>query len=383
MNKNTPKALVLCMLISLLTGCFPSGELKTSSEPVTNSANNATSSENSDNSESSAPAAPAVPQDLEHVKFNIELDSEYPTELPVVKAKLATFDFEEVKPIFLGDKNVTAEGNGIYYTDDGITFIVRDDQIDYWASHRYGNDEEKQLIYTIQTAAVNNLSQNYMNYPSINSELEGFPRSEALERANELVEKVGLKYFGEPTVYTFISEEVEVNLAGKITAYKDGGDILEIHLPKENEFYYIKYPTTFNDITAPETNDTIYGGTHQALSFVKIILTKDELVDFSCIGVYEEIEVVDTIPIKCSAESALSKLYDYYLHRENEGNMKERYEYNSLDLAYITFDENYDTGEITYKPLWCAEGTVYDLDGTRLANSGDKYIDPATGFVFG
>ena len=192
--------IIILMLTVMLTGCFPSGELKTSSEPDANNKNNVTSSENSDNSESSAPTAPAVPQDLEHVKFNIELDSEYPTELPIIKAKIATFDFEEVKPIFLGDKNVTAEGNGIYYTDDGVTFVVRNDIIAYHTDHYYDNDGENRLIYQIQSAAVKDVARYYMNYPNVNSELEGFPRSEAIERANELVERVGLKYLGEPIV---------------------------------------------------------------------------------------------------------------------------------------------------------------------------------------
>ena len=371
--------IIILMLTVMLTGCFPSGELKTSSEPDANNKNNVTSSENSDNSESSAPTAPAVPQDLEHVKFNIELDSEYPTELPIIKAKRATFDFEEVKPIFLGDKNVTAEGNGIYYTDDGVTFVVRNDIIAYHTDHYYDNDGENRLIYQIQSAAVKDVARYYMNYPNVNSELEGFPRSEAIERANELVERVGLKYLGEPIVYTLTSEDVDINVAGILM--DNEGNELEVHLPKEEEFYFVSYLTTYNEIPAPTRSYTIYEDVSQALSKLDIILTKDRLVDFSCVGMYDEIEVVETSQINCSAETALSKLYDYYA--ANEGNIKQHYEYSDLNLVYLTYSANYDTGEFTYKPIWCVSGTRSRLDDPATGKQHtDKLIDSTTGFVF-
>ena len=376
MNKKIAKALVLCMLFSLLTGCFPTGELKTSSEPATNSTYNTAP----EDSEKSSTATSAIPDDLEYVKFDIELTNEYPTELPVIKAKKATFDFEEVKSIFLDGKSVTVGENGIYYTDDGVTFFVRDNQISYMVDHVFDNDSEKRLAYMIQSTAAGDATDRYMRYQNINSELEGFPRSEALERANELLEKVDVKYTSEPIVYTFTSDDVDLNTVGYISGSKDGSDTLEVHLPKEDEFYLVKYLTTYNDIPVPEGSYAVFDEGH-VWSNVDIILTKDELVSFKCYGVYDKIEVIDTTLIKCNAETALSRLYDYYVIKEAEGDMEQHLEYDKLSLAYITYNQNYETGEVTYKPMWCVSGTRF-METSEKKTHTDKFIDPTTGFVF-
>ena len=223
-----------------------------------------------------------------------------------------------------------------------------------------------------------------MRYKKLNSELEGFPRSEALARANELVEKVGLKYLGKPTVYTFTSEEVDENLKELMySSIKDENpSMLEVHLPKEEEFYLVDYLTTFNDIPAPDISSSVFDGTYQALSFAQIILTKDELVSFQCVGTYDNIEIDGTSRINCSPATALSKLYDYYAIKEENGQMRDRFEYNKLSLSYMTFSVDEGTGDVIYKPVWHVTGIRRPLNDPEKELLTGKFIDPATGFVF-
>ena len=381
MNNKIIKALVLCILISLLTGCFPSGEPKRSSTPETSTANNTGTPDNSNGGGVSEPAAFAVPNDLEHVKLDIKPPENYPTELPVIRAKTATFDAEKVRSIFLDGKNIIEENGDRCYTDDGMSFIVRDHQIDYWAEHRYDNDDEKQLVYVIQSTAAYDADSYYMRYPNINSELEGFPRSEAKQRADELIEKLGIKYLGEPTIYAFTSEDVNVNLQGRIITGKDKPDsTVDVSLPKDAQFYLIKYLSAYNGIPIPGyIADSVFGNVYQTAPFVNIILTKDELVEFSCYRVFDELEVTDTIRVNCAPDTVLSKLYDHYSIRDEK--MEYRLEYYGLDFVYVTYEENYNTGEFVYKPLWCATGHYVSLeDGKRRHDN--KFIDPATGLVF-
>ena len=352
--------IIILMLTVMLTGCFPSGELKTSSEPAANSTNNVTPSDNSDNSE------PDAPKELEHVKFNIELDGEYPTEVPVIKTKRAVFDVEEMKALFIAGKDIIFEETGDnvnnFYTADGAWLCVRNDGITYIPDeHMYDDDTEKKYISRMQQIAATYTRDYRKLFPNINSELEDFPRSEAIERANELVKTVGVKYLGEPTVYTFTAEDIH-NFDEKIT------------LSKNDEFYLVIFPTAYGDIPVlPWSIGGNYG------SKAEVILTKEKLVKLDYYNVFDNIEVIDTVQIKCGAENALSRLYDYHSIDETP---KFRFEYDGLDITYIT--DSYDTknGVFTYRPLWCASGTMYEMDGQMMANNCDKFIDPATGFVF-
>ena len=98
MSKKATKALILCALLSLLTGCYPTGELEQPDKPA---ANNSTSADGN-----SEPNTFNIPNDLKNVKFNFELDGDHPTELPVIKAKGHWFDAEAMKAMFVDMENI-------------------------------------------------------------------------------------------------------------------------------------------------------------------------------------------------------------------------------------------------------------------------------------
>lgn len=357
MNKKTATVLILCVLLSLLTGCFPTGEMKISSNGIEASL---------DSSEAFQTATPTIPNDVTNIKFNIAMADDYPTEAPVIKAKRMTFDDTKMKEMFIGGKEIIKELSGRnvvnYYTADGAWLCVRNDGITFKPEdYTYSSEIEKGTISRMQeNAATYSLSYN-KSFTNINIELENFPRSEAIERANELVEKIGVKYLGEPTIYTFTADDIH-NFDEQIT------------LSKQDEFYLVIYQTTYSDIPV-----SLEPNLDNFESRVEIILTKDKLVKLDCHDVFENIEVIDTVQVKCDGKNALSRLYDYYSIAEPTEYL---YEYDNLSLTYITKERNSEKGEYTYKPLWCASGNMYDSNGQMMANNISKYIDPATGFVF-
>lgn len=355
--------IVILMLTVLLTGCFPSGELKTSSEPAVNGENNGTSSDNLGNSE------PAAPKELENVEFNIELDGEYPTELPVIMAKRAVFDVEEMKALFIAGKDIIHEqitdSVNNFYTSDGAWLCVQKSGITFIPDeHMYDDAPEKKDISRMQVTVAEYATIFNKRFPHIDSELPGFPRSEAVERANELVEKVGVKYLGAPTVYTFTAEDTH-NFDENIT------------LSKEDEFYLVQYPTTYSDIPISFSSQHIFGDISNTASKVDVLLTKDKLVKLDCWNIFENIEATETTQIKYGGEDVRSRLYEYYSFSEPPPLLLE---YEKLSLEYVTFE--YSTEEITYKPLWCASGTQYFIDNHSMSNSFGKFVDPSTGYVF-
>lgn len=349
MNKKISIVLMLTILLSLLTGCFPTGEIKTPSETSTNSIDES-----------------MISNELANIKFNIDVADDSPTEAPVIKAKRMTFDDTKMKEMFIGGKEIIKELSGRnvvnYYTADGAWLCVRNDGITFKPEdYSYTSETEKGTISRMQENAATYSLYYSKSFPNINIELEDYPRSEAIERANELVEKVGVKFLGEPTVYTFTAEDIH-NFDKQIT------------LSKQDEFYLVIYQTTYNDIPV-----SLEPNLDNFESRVEIILTKNKLVKLDCHNVFENIEITDTVQVKCDGTDALARLYNYYSLAESTDHL---YEYDNLNLTYITDERDSERGEYTYKPLWCATGNMYDSNGQVMANNISKYIDPATGFVF-
>ena len=374
MSKKATKALILCALLSLLTGCYPTGELEHPDKPASNS------NTVSDNSESDTFT---MPNDLKNVKFNFELDGNYPTEAPVIKAKKRIFDIEEMKKMFIDGKTVILENSNddlkVFDTSDGETLVIDKGRVEYRVDHYY-DDEEKNSIFELQSTAVGNLRLFYLQYPHIDSELPGFPRSEALERAEELVKKLDIKYLGEPKIYTFTSEDI-INAFGGKYLDKEGNEQSK-DLPKEDEFYLVRYLGEYDGIPMPARVGRIFEDAYQANEQVDILLTKDSLVEISCDNIFDSIEAINTTQIKCSAETAVSNAYDYYSLKDNTLNYQ--FEYDSMGISYITYEIDYNAGEYVFKPLWHMSGTRYyeDPNGYVGRKDVDKCIDPVTGYVY-
>ena len=376
MSKNKLLIIIL-MLTVMLTGCFPSGELEQSSEAVTDPVIDITSG-NSENSETPQTVLPK----LENVKINIPLSDNYPAEAPIIKATQHTFDVEDLKAMFLDGKTVIKEDplewGGNFFTADGARLSARKNYFTFAIDHMYDGETEKRDIFQLQSSAANNVRELKKQFHHIDSELEGFPRSEALERANELVEKLDLKYLGEPEVFALTSEDVN-SVQGALFSKEDGGSV-ELSLSKEDEFYLVRYLTDYSDIPIPIVNDTIVENEYQVTSMVDIILTKDNLVSVVCRDVFDNIEVVGSSQIKCGAENVLSKLHEYYSIKD--ATMEYQLNFYDLGLAYITYESDQASGEFSYKPLWYATGDKNMIATPDKITFTDKFIDPVTGLVF-
>lgn len=375
MSKKFTFIAVLSLLIALLAGCFPTGELETSSPNSINNANSSAASE---------PAAFTVPNDLKNVKFSFEVNGDYPSEVPVIKAKMRSFDMEALKARFIDGKTVVKETpndyGGAFHTADGITLAVNQGHFRYVVDHLFGDDAEKREVYSAQANAAGNLRYFYSEYHQLDSELEGFSRAEALERANSLVEEFDIKYLGEPSVYAFTLEELETYLGKSIRFDKEGNKTDE-HLTKEDEFYLVRYYGEYGGITMPGEIGQVFEDAFTNNTQVNIILTKDNLIKFECENVFDSIEVIDTTQLKCGAETAVSKFHDYYGVKDDV--MDYQLDYDSFGISYVTYERDYNAGEVTFKPLWHIAGRqYYTTDGISGDVYADKFVDPVTGMVY-
>lgn len=378
MSKNK-LLIVILMLTVMLTGCYPSGELEQSDKSA---ANDSTSADSSDSGEVSEPAAFTIPNDLKNIKFTFELGDNYPSEVPVIKAKERIFDVEEIKAMFIDGKAVIDqrldEDSGYFVTSDGESLSFRKGGVDYYAAN-LSDDAEKKEIYDIQATAARNLRFFYLDYQYLDSELEGFSRAEALERADKLVKTLDIKFLGEPSIYAFTAEDVENVFRGKYTD-KDGNDIMA-HLSKEDEFYLIRYYGEYSGITMPGEIGRVFEDTSAENTQVDVVLTKDSLVQLKCNNVFDSIEAVDTTQIKCGVDAAISKAHDYYSAKDSV--MNYQLEYDSIGISYVTFERDRIAGECIFKPLWHMSGAqYYTTNGISRHTFTDKFIDPVTGYVY-
>lgn len=373
--KNILKFTLVLALAFALTGCFPTGEVDQQSEIRVDNAADSSDSE---------PAAFTVPNDLQNVKFNFKLNGDDPSEVPVIKAKRRQFDVEKAKAMFIDGKTVIKETptdhGGAFHTADGITLSVVQGHLTYAVEHLF-DDEEKHDLYGVQSAAAKNLRYFYLDYQYLDSELEGFSRSEALERAEELINKLDIKFLGEPSVYAFTIEDIEYYYYNNHSFDREGNE-MDVRLTKEDEFYLVRYYGEFSGITTPGEIGRVFEEEFQENTQVDIILTKDSLVKLSCDNVFDDIEAVDTAQIKCGAETAISKAHDYYSAKDKV--MDYQLEFNRFALSYVTFANDYSAGEVIFKPLWHLSGTQYytNPDGSGGTMYADKFVDPVTGMVY-
>lgn len=366
MNKSI-KAVILFLLICSLTGCFPTGELNMPSESVINSENTG----NSNKDENISYSAPRVIEAF--LKIDVPLPDNYPTELPVLKATVREFDAEAVKAVFIDgktiDKDDSQNGKTMLFTDDGTSLYVDKGNITFITdAHLFDGENEKRSKSMMQQTAAEHAASKYLDFIHTGDELDGFPRSEARERADELVKMLDIKYLGEPQIYAVTAEDSH-NFDENIV------------LTKNEECYLVKYLTTYNGIPIPNEDTEVFVGTNNESSWVNVILTKDKLVKFSCFNILESIEETGTAQIKCSAETALSKLYDYYDMQIDEKRKKEkRYEYDKMSFAYVSSNVDRKKGEYIYSPLVCVSGGLLwgdPEDGVTI----NRFIDPVTGTV--
>lgn len=372
--KNILKYALVLALAFMLTGCFPTGEVEQQSSIRVDNAADSSASES---------AAFAVPNDLTNVKFNFDVNGDYLSEVPVIKAKMRIFDLEALKARFIDGKDIIKETpndhGGAFHTSDGITLVANQGRFSYTVEHLFG-DAEKREVYSAQSNAASNLRYFFTDYHQLDSELEGFSRAEALERANNLVEEFDIKFLGEPSVYAFTLEELETYLDKSMRFDKEGNKT-RVQLTKEDEFYLIRCYGEYGGITMPGEIGRIFEDAFDYNTQVDIILTKDSLVKFDCDFVFDSIEAIDTTQIKCGADTTISKVYEYYRAKDNV--MDYRLEYDSFGISYVTYECDYNAGEVTFKPLWHLAGRqYYNTDGVSGDVYADKFVDPVTGMVY-
>lgn len=203
-------------------------------------------------------------------------------------------------------------------------------------------------------------------FPDSSNELEGFPRAEAISKAKELIEAMGLDNLGEPIVYSASADNINnfvISEKNKQDSYdyefsawealKIDFDEYDCSLSSDSSFYYIVFPSEINGIEISDGETEWNGKEEHSNSDVKIVIDKNRIVSVDCYYLFENIETIGEYEIKTDAKNAADKLAEYLNYKKTD----DYYEFNQCNIRYIASEYKYEKGYMVYTPVWQFSGS--------------------------
>lgn len=367
-----PKLKFLTLILTasvLLAGCFPTGEKETpgTSQPV---------GENNGGGYSAPTVDIDVNRKIDDVTFDYVISADLPTQAPKIKLKAKKTDAELLKNVFLSDKTITSEkvqGNQTLYntSDDSVLAI-------YPATFTFRNGGIADRLKNFELLGDHYNSICY----SGSEELKSFPRQDAVQLANDVLDKAGFENYGEPYIITVTPE------MGNAYLEEHGGflkDTDEYYPWTEDEgVYVLKYPLNVNgiDLSAYEIRTLNSGRTIKG-PMVTVFVIKEGILCFDVTTTYDVVsENAGAADFKFSAEYASNALIDYYSKRIVDHPTF----FTECKLEYIPLDLEGDEVdfEIVFTPAWCFNGyyTAGDTSFHLYFDNADYYY-VETGIRYG
>jgi len=327
--------------VSFLTGCFPTG---------TRQANNDTT----------LAELQARADKLENLTLDLDLPDNTPDEMPELKLTARSWDESMLKKLFLDGKTITAfyEYPGWYNEEFGESYYyyeTADNHVFLYETGRFfdkNKDEDKYSKYGIYSIeSLNNILR--IGDILTAKELEGFSPSDAEKMAEDIIEKIGIKNYGKPEITAINSEDA--NKLYSIQYKPDSSNDIEV-LPKEKEFYLLRYPLMYEGyiLNEWETPISIPNKTVPA-SYINVIAVKDEIVSVEIRGVYnDEYETGENIPIKFKASDILETIVSRY---EKTVNSKQ---ITISDIKLVYAANMINGKEYNFIPVWQVDFSTHD-----------------------
>ena len=351
--------LLTALLISsvFLTGCYPTGEKKNPTNPISDTAQSV-------DGENTFYADGIVNEQLDNVTFGFEISADFPAQLNKIKLKPKTVDTETVKNAFLHDKTIIEElhdGRDIYKTSDKCKLAIFPD------SFTFTDDSATEALKRYdEIAAVHNQICN-----ASGEELKSFSSKEAIEHVNEILDTTGVEDYAEPYVIPISPEMANSFLKAH------GGSPDEYSLWDDDDGMYILiYPLKFNGINIPTadlkaTARMAYGAK------ITAYVTKDCVFNIKIRTLYElESANEGTADLTFSAVSATNEL----INRYSKIIINDQRSFTECRLEYIPLE--WDDGGIIFTPAWCFMGYKAD-EGFPLRWDIAEYYYAETGIRYG
>ena len=378
-TKQVKAAVAALLLVSLLSGCYPTGNEDPRSDivngeiTVSNSGNTTPGQIVGDTSIENTPQ--------QNINYNLTLPTNTPGTVSQIRLQVRKWKDNEIESIFLDGKTVvdkkTYEPD--FFPDDLRYVYLTSDN--WWVIREPGVftvDNRSALVGEFHYGAV---------YPSFtkvclasDEELSAFSRGDAIKRVNEILDKLNIPY-GTPYVIPVKADIANENLRAYgefLKALGEDDDFSYTPWGEENEIYILIYPLiyegmelTMYDMKIPSANDYGRGAS------VEAVVSKDDLISIRGRTIYQaEYEAEEQIAVKYGAEFSLNKIKEFYAPQI----ISEGAEFYHCKLVYVPIKKESEA-YLSVVPAWEFDGAEQsDYSSTKTpvfqfvyAHNGNRY----------
>ena len=373
--KKLTRAVCITVLISFLSGCYPSEQRTKPSDGEsvhTSDGSFSDPSENSyANSEQDVETSGSDSQEI-HLKIdNLQLDMNVPSNIPNVvtslKLTLKKWDTEYMKKFFLENSTITEsyEYDCQFYPGEKHYSYDTDQLAVFWEPGKFGFSDKIALGGEFKYGTV--YYEVTDDFAANNEELSAFSRKDAVNRVNDFLEKIGITNYGEPKIAPIRAELANEVLSKFKKRGEDNGEPFD-YTPwtEEEECYYLRYPLLYNNmelsvdmVGIPKREWGISG------TYIEAVVSKNQIIRVMGNDIYSEnTEKADEISINYNFDQALDKLKNYYSNIVFDSPIT----YYDCKLIYFPDDVSDDRMTVTFMPVWRFNGYYYYYFDETLPN---------------
>lgn len=355
------KALALCLPLTLMTACFPSGELLTEDDENVREQIDSIVSEN------------------DHLDIDIQTEENTFSELPKINVRVMEWNDDKLKDLFLeGRSDITYEEWQCDWFSDEMMHIYEEGE-KYWLAYEPGRlTAEYRQSDTFGYGTLESCFSlwNYSDFFTDDS-ISILPKDEAIKSCTDILEKAGLTNYSEPTVYAVTKDKVNQLWHEKMyDEYENYADWTS----EEEEVYVMRFPIEYNGVpvTTYDVSGTGHGqGGYFVGSYSDFVVTKDKVFSLTTCDLFSpEYETGETVSIKCSGENALKIGAEYYAGIDLNG---QSVTITDCRLVYVPY-EQHDEKNFTLLPMWEISASLY-MQGDIMSTNDCLFVDAQSGSV--
>ena len=348
---------ILIILTIMSAGCYPTGPRTV---------------ENIDDIQSEAAK-------INNFSLSLTLPENTPSELPEVTTDAMLWEKDELLELLGKGRTIAYEKEyDLTLSEEKIHFIEFDDGATLsfepaLLSFDMVSGSSIDSICSGVQSCISIVSNYYESYNlTFVDEIEGFPKSDAINRAKELAEKLGITNLGEPSVLGLTHQDAEYFYNNE---YWDYDDFELKEWTEDDDVYFISFPLLFNGIPA-ETNEKNSEKAISPHSRIDVIVTRNHIIELECKSVVSpEHTNGRTIKINYSASDILKRI----VSDNSKMQLKDAVDYYDCELTYAKV-EWLPSGECKYIPVWRFDYTkTVDFGGVWQKLRKHEFYDVETG----
>ena len=374
-TKQVKAAAAVLLSVTLLSGCYPTGE----QDPRSDIVNEEITASNTENTSSGQSIGDTSDENSprQNISYDLTLPQNTPSTVSQIRLQVRKWKENEIESLFLDGKTVVDQYT--YEPDffhDDLCYVYRTS--DDWQVIRAPGQ------FTADNLAVKDDNFHYAAvYPSFtkvcmanDEELSAFSRDDAVKRVNEILDKLDISY-GDPYMIPVKADVANEFLKADEERYDDFS-----YTPwgEDNEIYILIYPLIYEGIELTMAEMKILGANdYGSGASIEAVVSKNDILSIRGKTIFQaEYETEEQIPVKYDAEYSLNKIKEFYAPQI----ISEETRFNNCKLVYVPIRKESEE-YLSFAPAWEFYGEAdsqYSLTKMPIsqfvyAHNGNRYSE--------